>query len=180
MRCPLRHATRARPHCSVYTRAGFPDGLFSNHKVQTWVNFGGYCNGSFWYIFSVLVFCTKKNLATLPPSWKGIPWKRCYKRKMRPFSAPLRVNSDWSHRTRRRLDINWQGGIVATRVFSRAISDSTQVDKWLDINCHGGIVATRVFSRAISDSTEVYLLNESVSGIHNLRTKLRILIQFYG
>jgi hypothetical protein len=27
-----------------------PDGLFSNQKLQIWVNFGGCCNGRCWYI----------------------------------------------------------------------------------------------------------------------------------
>jgi hypothetical protein len=78
-------------------KAGLPDGLFSNRKSQLWVNFGGSFNGKSWYIlgpfglfycywkyfmaiwyivlsfgifFSVLVFCTRKNLATLPQSSK--------------------------------------------------------------------------------------------------------------
>jgi hypothetical protein len=66
---------------------GLPDGIFPNQKIPIWVNFGGPCNGIFWYIlwpfgqfprrlayfmeyfvviwcvFPVLVFCTKKNLA---------------------------------------------------------------------------------------------------------------------
>jgi hypothetical protein len=72
--------------------SGLPDGLFSNQKYQFWENFQGfekvdilwpfgmfyeYMHGIFydhlvhfvliWYIFPVLVSCTKKNLATLPP-----------------------------------------------------------------------------------------------------------------
>jgi hypothetical protein len=70
-----------------------PDGLFSNQKIPVWVNFGVSSNGISWYIllpfglfyghwkyfmaiwyilwlfgipiFPILVFCTKKNLATL-------------------------------------------------------------------------------------------------------------------
>jgi hypothetical protein len=71
--------------------AGLPDGLFSNQKIQIWVNFRGPLNGkclyslwpfgifcsdlgyfmTIWYnlysfgtFFTVLVSCTKKNLAT--------------------------------------------------------------------------------------------------------------------
>jgi hypothetical protein len=68
-----------------------PDGSVFKPKIQIWVNFGGSCTGIFWHIlwtlgpfyelslyfwtfgivsgnlvfFPVLVFCTKKNLATL-------------------------------------------------------------------------------------------------------------------
>jgi hypothetical protein len=68
-----------------------PDGLFSNQKIQIWVNFGGSCNERFWCIiwtlgpfysinyilwsfgigrgnlvyFSRFGIFTKKNLATL-------------------------------------------------------------------------------------------------------------------
>jgi hypothetical protein len=31
--------------------AGLPDGLFSNQKIQIWVNFGGSCTGRCWYNF---------------------------------------------------------------------------------------------------------------------------------
>jgi hypothetical protein len=63
--------------------AGLPDGLFSNQKFPIWVNFGGPENGKCWYILGslrifyghlvyllaifslVLIYCVKKNLATL-------------------------------------------------------------------------------------------------------------------
>jgi hypothetical protein len=74
-------------------KAGLPDGLFSNQKSKLGLFFGGTCTRRCWYIlwtlgpfyglllyfmeiwygswkfgvfFTVLVFCTKKNLATLP------------------------------------------------------------------------------------------------------------------
>jgi hypothetical protein len=72
--------------------SGLPDGLFSNQKIQIWVNFGGprdkkvgiyYIHMSIWeyitairpfgnlvaiwYLFPFLVFLIKKNLATLLP-----------------------------------------------------------------------------------------------------------------
>jgi hypothetical protein len=63
---------------------GLPDGIVSSQKIPIWVNFGGSCNGRcwyilwtfglfcshlvyfmvIWYIFPVLLCCTKKNLAT--------------------------------------------------------------------------------------------------------------------
>jgi hypothetical protein len=65
--------------------AGLPDGLFFKPKIPIWVNFGGPCNGKSWYmlkpleicyghlvyfvtircIIPILVYCIKKNLATL-------------------------------------------------------------------------------------------------------------------
>jgi hypothetical protein len=72
-----------------------PDGFFSNKKIPIWVNFGGAEIGKYlmaiwnlsqpfgkfndhlvhfvliWYIFPVLVSCTKKNLATLAPTKVG-------------------------------------------------------------------------------------------------------------
>jgi hypothetical protein len=62
-----------------------PDGMYSNPKIPTWVNFGGSCNGRCWYslwqlgpfyghlvylwqfgiFFPVWVYFTNKNLATL-------------------------------------------------------------------------------------------------------------------
>jgi hypothetical protein len=34
----------------VESRPGLPDGIFSNQKIQIWVNFGGSRNGRCWYI----------------------------------------------------------------------------------------------------------------------------------
>jgi hypothetical protein len=33
---------------NVTTRAGLPDGIFTNQKIPIWLNFGGSCNGQFW------------------------------------------------------------------------------------------------------------------------------------
>jgi hypothetical protein len=38
------------PNSYMYIKAGLPDGLFSNQKSQLFVNFGGSCNGKYWYI----------------------------------------------------------------------------------------------------------------------------------
>jgi hypothetical protein len=64
---------------------GLPDSLFFKPKIPIWVNLGRFCYGNswyilrpleifnghlvyfvvIWYIFPILVFWTKKNLATL-------------------------------------------------------------------------------------------------------------------
>jgi hypothetical protein len=81
---------------TAHCLAGLPDGMFFKPKVPIWVNFGGSCDGKYWYIlwllgifcghlpnfvaichilwlfgmnFPVLVCCTTKNLATLLPSY---------------------------------------------------------------------------------------------------------------
>jgi hypothetical protein len=38
----------------VVSLAGLPDGLFSNQKIQIWVNFGGSCIGRWRYILGTL------------------------------------------------------------------------------------------------------------------------------
>jgi hypothetical protein len=79
---------------------GLPDGTYIfRPKIRIWVNFGGSCNGRcwyslwtlrllyghlvyfvvIWYIFPVLVCCTKKNLAS-PVHPKKIGGKRRFKR----------------------------------------------------------------------------------------------------
>jgi hypothetical protein len=37
---------------------GLPDGSFSDQKIPIWVNFGGSCNGRYWYIFGHAVYFT--------------------------------------------------------------------------------------------------------------------------
>jgi hypothetical protein len=37
---------------------GLPDGMFSNRKMQIWVNFGGPCNGFVGIFYGHLVFFT--------------------------------------------------------------------------------------------------------------------------
>jgi hypothetical protein len=41
---------RKKKQISLILLSGLPDGLFSNQKVQIWVNFGGPLNGKCWYI----------------------------------------------------------------------------------------------------------------------------------
>jgi hypothetical protein len=87
---------------------GLPDGIFFKPKIPIWVNFGGSCNGRCWYIiwsiglfygymvyfvanvyilglfvmfFPALVYCNKRNLATLVQQEKNsqfFPSKRIW------------------------------------------------------------------------------------------------------
>jgi hypothetical protein len=37
------------------TMPGLPDGIFSNQKIQIWVNFGGSCSERCWYVYYIAI-----------------------------------------------------------------------------------------------------------------------------
>jgi hypothetical protein len=64
---------------------GLPDGIFSNLKIPFWVQFGGTCNGRYWYMlwpFGIFVamwyiLCL---FGIFSPVWYVVPrkiWQPC-------------------------------------------------------------------------------------------------------